>query len=101
RRNIGRLKRFSGTEMTRWPVTDANLILIAEILLMTAFLTMNAADQKLQLTGISPYVAAGSFPISSWLMPLMPEHISALIWIERSAWWFHITGVFVFLTYLA
>src|SRR5690606_27642794 len=47
RRNVGKLKRFSGTEMTRWPVTDANLILLAEILLMTAFLVMNAADQKL------------------------------------------------------
>src|SRR3546814_817819 len=51
RRNITRVKRFFGTEMTPWPRTDANLILIAEILLMAAFLTMNAADHKLQLLG--------------------------------------------------
>src|ERR1035437_10161171 len=49
RRNIARLKRFSGVEMTKWPRSDANYILITEILLMTAFLTMNAADHKLQL----------------------------------------------------
>src|SRR5690606_21993472 len=42
RRNIARLRRFSGVEMTRWPKTDANLILVAEVLLMAAFLTMNA-----------------------------------------------------------
>ncbi len=49
RRNIAHLKRFSGVEMTSWPKSDANYILIIEILLMTAFLTMNAADHKLQL----------------------------------------------------
>src|SRR5690606_15843295 len=38
RRNIARLRRFSGTEMKKWPRTDANFILIAEILLMSAFL---------------------------------------------------------------
>src|SRR5688572_16865355 len=53
RRNIIRLKRFTGVEMTSWPRSDANLILISEILLMTAFLTMNAADAKLQAMGAS------------------------------------------------
>lgn len=101
RRNIGRLKRFSGTEMTRWPVTDANLILMAETLLMTAFLTMNAADQKLQLAGVPPYVPAGAFPVSSWLLPLLTDDVSSLIGLERAAWWFHIIGVLVFLNYLA
>ena len=49
RRNIAKLKRFGGVEMTNWPRSDANYILIIEIFLMTAFLTMNAADHKLQL----------------------------------------------------
>ncbi|HWY98847.1 MAG TPA: Fe-S oxidoreductase, partial [Bacteroidia bacterium] len=44
RRNIGRLKRFWSKEMTTWPRTDANIILITEILLMTAFLTLDASD---------------------------------------------------------
>ncbi|MGZ3873058.1 MAG: Fe-S oxidoreductase, partial [Mucilaginibacter sp.] len=65
RRNIGHLKRFSGVEMTEWPRSDANYILIIEILLMTAFLTMNAADHKLQLLNFGHYIKAGSFPAST------------------------------------
>jgi len=38
RRNVLKIKRFSGVEMTSWPKSDANYILITEILLMTAFL---------------------------------------------------------------
>ncbi len=100
RRNIARLKRFFGTEMTTWPRTDANLILTAEILLMAAFLTMNAADHKLQLLGASHYTQAGAFPVSSWLLPLLPDNVSSLIFIERFCWWFHIIGVLAFLNYL-
>jgi hypothetical protein len=33
------IKRFTMRELTAWPRTDANLILITEILLMSAFLT--------------------------------------------------------------
>ena len=51
RRNIIRIKRFSGNEMTQWPKSDANYILFIEILLMSAFLFMNAADAKLQMAG--------------------------------------------------
>lgn len=100
RRNISRIKRFFGTEMTSWPRTDANLILTAEILLMAAFLTMNAADQQLQALGVDGYVQAGSFPVSKWLVGWLPSDISSLILIERFAWWFHIVGVLIFLNYL-
>lgn len=100
RRNIVRLKRFSGAEMKRWPVTDANLILCAEILLMMAFLTMNAADLKLQGLGAAHYVAVGSFPVSQWLVPLLPDAVDSLILIERFCWWFHIVGILAFLNYL-
>lgn len=100
RRNIIRIKRFSGVEMTSWPKSDANYILVAEILLMSAFFTMNAADQKLQITGAPGYILAGSFPVSSWFLGLLPESTSALIIIERTAWWAHIVGVLAFLNYL-
>lgn len=100
RRNIARVKRFFGTEMTPWPRTDANFILIAEILLMAAFLTMNAADHKLQLLGAAHYTQAGAFPVSAWLLPLLPDSATALVAIERGSWWFHIVGVLVFLNYL-
>ena len=100
RRNITRVKRFFGTEMTPWPRTDANLILIAEILLMATFLTMNAADHKLQLLGAAHYTQAGAFPVSGWLLSLLPDNVSSLIVLERSCWWFHIVCVLIFLNYL-
>lgn len=100
RRNILKLKRFSGVEMTAWPTSDANLILISEVLLMTAFLTMNAADAKLQALGSGHYTAAGAFPVSQYLMALLPDSEAALTGIERACWWFHIIGIFGFLNYL-
>src|SRR5579859_544126 len=90
RRNIGHLKRFNGVEMTSWPKSDANYILIIEILLMTFFLTMNAADHKLQLLNFGHYIKAGSFPVSTCLSPLLPSSAAALETIERGCWWFHI-----------
>jgi len=68
RRNVIHLKRLNSPELKNWPKTDANLILITEILLMMAFLLMNAADQKLQLYGESHYITAGSFPIRSFIV---------------------------------
>lgn len=100
RRNILRIKRFSGTEMTSWPRSDANIILIVEVLLMTAFLFMNAADQKLQQLGSAHYISAGTFPVSSLLSGFLPDSESSLIAIERFCWWFHIIGIFGFLNYL-
>ncbi len=100
RRNIIKLKRFTGTEMTNWPRSDATIILIVEVFLMTAFLFMNAADSKLQQLESLHYILAGSFPVSSFLVPILPDSESALIIIERFCWWFHIVGIFAFLNYL-
>jgi heterodisulfide reductase subunit C len=100
RRNVLKLKRFRGVEMTSWPKSDANYILITEILLMTAFLMMNAADLKLQVLGSAHYTTAGAFPISQYLINLLPSSESALIAIERGCWWFHIIGILAFLNYL-
>ena len=100
RRNIVKIKRFSGVEMKSWPKSDANYILITEILLMTAFLTMNAADIKLQALGATHYVTAGAFPVSGLLVGLLPSSVDSLIFIERFCWWFHIVGIFGFLNYL-
>jgi ferredoxin len=100
RRNVIKIKRFWSKEMTSWPRTDANLILIFEILLMFAFLSMNAADSLLQ-TQDSHYVLVGSFPISGVLIPLFDGlELSSLIFIERFCWWFHIVGIFAFLNYV-
>lgn len=100
RRNVLKLKRFTGQEMTSWPKSDANYILITEVLLMAAFLTMNAADYKLQALHYSHYLKAGSFPVSEFIAPLLPSQASALVIVERVCWWFHIIGILAFLNYL-
>ena len=101
RRNIIKLKRFISKDLNGWPRSDANYILITEIVLMTLFLTMNSADRALQLQGNVHYPQTGSFFISGIFAPLM-EGLSAstLIGIERSCWWLHILGIFAFLNYL-
>lgn len=100
RRNVLKLKRLNQPELNNWPKSDANYILITEILLMTAFLCMNAADQKLQFLQVEHYSLAGSFPISQYIAALLPDTVSTLVFIERFSWWFHILGVLAFLNYL-
>ena len=101
RRNLMKIKRFHSTEMKGWPKSDANYILIAEVLLMTAFLTMNGADFVLQDRGADHYVGAGAFPISGMLFSMLDGlSTDQLIMIERTCWWFHIVGVLIFLNYL-
>jgi heterodisulfide reductase subunit C len=101
RRNVIHVKRLAMTELNGWPKTDANLILISEIILMSALFLMNAADQTLQQLQSDHYLFAGSFPISKFIAPMlngMSEH--SLIVLERSCWWVHIVGIFGFLNYL-
>lgn len=99
RRNLLKIKRFHSKEMTTWPKSDANIILVVEILLMGAFLTMNASDSILQSRG--EYTEAGTFPISGYFAPLLADmSTNSLIAIERFTWWFHIVGILLFLNYL-
>jgi len=101
RRNIGNIRRFKMPEMKGWPKNDANIILIVEVLLMMAFLTMNASDSVLQSRGVDHYVNAGAYPVSSILVPWLSNYSDGtLIMIERATWWFHIVGILLFLNYL-
>lgn len=101
RRNIVRLKRFLSKELNGWPRSDANLILTIEILLMSAFMFMNAADSILQSRGHEHYIQAGSFPVSAMLVPMLQGMSDGgLIFLERFCWWFHIIGILAFLNYL-
>jgi heterodisulfide reductase subunit C len=96
-----KLKRFWMREMTSWPRTDANLILVTEVLLMSAFLTMNAADLLLQQRGADHYIQAGAFPVSGLLAPMLAGlSEGGLVMVERGCWWFHILGILAFLNYL-
>lgn len=100
RRNILRVWRFWTYEMKGWPRQDGNIILITEIVLMLAILTMNATDQLLQ--GNHPaYPETGRIFFSSFLMPLFDGlPVDTLIIIERFAWWFHIIGILAFSVYV-
>ena len=102
RRNVLNIKRFMSSEMKGWPKNDANIILYAEIILMSLFLTMNGADYWLQLNSNDPtYIKAGAFPVSQFLLPLFNDlSVEKVIIIERTAWWLHIIGIFLFLNYL-
>jgi heterodisulfide reductase subunit C len=101
RRNVLKLKRFIQHDLDGWPHTDANLILITEIILMGLFLTMNSADRALQLQGSPHYADHGNFIFSGIFAPAMQGlSASTLIGIERTCWWLHITGIFAFLNYL-
>tara|TARA_B100000900_G_scaffold326128_1_gene286068 strand:- start:1205 stop:2521 length:1317 start_codon:yes stop_codon:yes gene_type:complete len=103
RRNIIKIKRFMSSEMKGWPTIDGNLILIFEILLMLAFLTMNASDSILQNYYPKKYIDVGYFPVSNlFIVPLIKNlNSNTLIIIERFCWWFHIIGILGFLNYLA
>jgi len=103
RRNILKLRRFISHDLDGWPRSDANYILITEILLMTFFLTMNAADTLLQARGYGHYAshATGDFVISRHLHPLLSGwSTESLVTLERSCWWLHILGILAFLNYL-
>jgi heterodisulfide reductase subunit C len=103
RRNILKLRRFISRDLNGWPRSDANYILITEIILMTLFLTMNASDTLLQQHGYGEYGQhiSGNFMLSQWLHPLLNGMSSeTLVMVERTAWWLHILGILAFLNYL-
>ncbi len=101
RRNLTRVRRLNMKELNGWPRSDANIILSFEIVLMSLFLVMNAADKSLQLQGAEHYPATADFWVSGLISPLFQNlSTDSLVVIERSAWWLHIAGIFVFLNYL-
>ncbi len=119
RRNVMKLKRFMSNELDGWPRSDANYILITEILLMGAFLIMNAADGSIMtisaMSGeLNHYTESArnifpngavlneglDFPVSKFLAGMLPDSISSLEMIERGCWWFHIIGILIFMNYL-
>lgn len=112
RRNIQKIERFIKPEMKGWPEKDGNNILVIELILMGAFLLMNAADtalmqmpsETLEAANLGKYAVAGmegvQFWFSGFLVPFMPSSPETLALIERTAWWLHILGILAFLNYL-
>jgi heterodisulfide reductase subunit C len=101
RRNIIRLKRFISSDLAGSPKNDANIILYFEVVLMSLFLLMNAADFYLQQAGVAHYTSVGSYPISQFIAPIFSGiSESGVIMLEKSFWWLHIIGILIFLNYL-
>ena len=101
RRNVIRVKRLNQKELDGWPRSDANYILITEIILMCLFLSMNASDRALQLNSEPGYHDTGDFIVSGMIASAFSGLSNSTVHIfERSAWWLHIVGIFAFLNYL-
>jgi len=103
RRNLVHIDRFKSDDLKGSPRHDANIILVAEIILMLLFFLMNASDTYLQTFEyqIHHLQNTGSFIFSGLLHPYLHNFApQTLIYIERFCWWMHISGVFAFLNYL-
>ncbi|MBT3646325.1 MAG: (Fe-S)-binding protein [Cryomorphaceae bacterium] len=101
RRNVLKIKRFLSSEMKGWPKFDADNILYFEVVLMMLFLSMNATDLILQERNFEGYYSAGSFPVSSFMVPIFDSFTTSTVFLlERIFWWSHIIGIFFFLNYL-
>ena len=106
RRNLLKVPRLVKNELNGWPKLDANLILIAEIVLICFIFMMNGADEVLYSKGLSHATPLNdnsfNFSISKYIGPLlygsMPD--AGLHMIERIGWWGHFSMVVAFLNYL-
>jgi heterodisulfide reductase subunit C len=102
RRNILKVKRLNQPELRGFPMLDANIILILEILLIIGIFSMNGADTVLQHKLPEKYHHTGFFAISGWLGPLLLGNwdVHLLVGLERFGWWLHYFVVLGFLNYL-
>jgi hypothetical protein len=101
RRYVLKVRRLSMKELDGKPQKDAIIILVTEIVLMSLFLLMNSADLVLQSRAVEHYTITGPFWVSGQLMGMLNGiNTDSLIALERTCWWLHIIGVFLFLNYL-
>lgn len=99
RRFVTKVPRLQMAELKGWPIKDATIILVVEIVLMAALLKMNAAEQVLVQRGLME--AHGSFPVSQYLVGFFDGFSNETVSIiERTCWWFHFVGIIIFLNYV-
>lgn len=93
RRNVQVVSRFKA--LKGWSKKDGNYILLIELVLMMALLTLGAAEANMASMDTEGWL------VSSQLAPLFSDFSQeSLHYIERFAWWFHIIGILLFLNYL-
>jgi len=101
RRNLLGIKRFKSIDLKGWPAIDANIILIIEIVLMVAILTMNSTDLILQNLNHEGYIETGNFYFSNKLKFFFINFSpTSLVFLERVSWWIHIILIFGFAVYI-
>ncbi|HBW85706.1 MAG TPA: Fe-S oxidoreductase [Crocinitomicaceae bacterium] len=95
RRNMLKLPRLTMDELKGWPMKDANLILIMEIVLILCIFTMNGADDAMQQESYG-------FLISSFLGANIFKGMNhdTLHLLENIGWWGHFIMVLTFMNYL-
>lgn len=99
RRFVTKVPRLQMNELKGWPMKDATIILVVEIVLMGALLMMNAAEQVLVNKELME--GHGSFPVSQYLVGFFSGFSDGSVhMIERLCWWFHFVGIVVFLNYV-
>jgi len=97
RRNVMKVKRFQGVEMKNWPVLDANIILVTEIVLMACHFLFNASD--IAITRAQGGEIHGVFPVSAGLASAMPDLLNNSF-LMHFGWWGHILGIYALLNYI-
>jgi heterodisulfide reductase subunit C len=98
RRNLLKLPRLHMDELKGWPIKDANIILIGEILLVFGIFLMNSAESAWL---INSNVTGYHFILSS-VFALLFTSFSAdtLQMLSQLGWWLHLIGIFGFILYL-
>ncbi len=94
RRNLMKIKRFSGEELRHKDHKDASFALTLILLLMVSLLLMNASF--ISHANGSDY--KGFYPVSSLISQLIPHESAHLF--EIINWWAHILLIFFFANYL-
>jgi ferredoxin len=95
RRDLLKLKRLNGPELAGWPFTDAHLILVMELILITCIFMMNSFDMAANNNEygfwLSGMISQGWAGIDKELMEIF----------EKIGWWGHLSFVMGFLVYLS
>ena len=98
RRNLLKLPRLNMDELKGWPMKDANIILIGEILLVFGIFLMNSTESAWLINSNG----TGYHFILSSVFALLFTSFSAdaLQMLSQLGWWLHLIGIFGFILYL-
>lgn len=98
RRNLLKLPRLNMAELKGWPMKDANMILIGEIILVFGIFLMNSAESAWLKTNASE---GYHFILSSMLGNNFAGASSeTLHYLSQAGWWIHLIGILGFILYL-